>query len=47
MLKKNDKDVYERIKKFYPQAIKYIRCYKPNQMTKLKKKGRDKTRREI
>lgn len=38
MIKKNDKDVYERIKKFYPEAIKYIRCYKPNQMTKLKKK---------
>lgn len=38
MLKKNDKDVYKRIKEFYPEIIKYIRCYKPERMTKIKKK---------
>ena len=38
LLKKDKKDIYKRIKDFYPNVIKYIRCYKPDRMTKLKKK---------
>lgn len=39
LLRKNKKDVYKRIKDMYPQIVKNnIRCYKPQQMTKLKKK---------
>lgn len=39
MIKKNKKDIYERIKEFYPNVIPFIRHYKPEQMTKLKKKN--------
>lgn len=39
LLKKEKKDVYQRIRKLYPQIVKNnLRCYKPQQMTKLKKK---------
>lgn len=39
LLRKDKKDVYKRIKDMYPQIVKNnIRCYKPQQMTKLKKK---------
>lgn len=38
LLRKDKKDVYKRIKDMYPSIIKNIRCYKPQQMTKIKKK---------
>ena len=39
LLKKEKKDVYQRIKKFYPEVVKNnLRCYKPQQMSKIKKK---------
>ena len=39
LLKKDKKDIYQRIKKFYPEIVKNnIRCYKPERMKKLKKK---------
>lgn len=39
LLKKDKKDVYQRIKKFYPEIVKNnLRCYKPERMKKLKKK---------
>lgn len=39
LLKKNKKDVYKRLKDLYPKIVKdNIRCYKPQQMTKLRKK---------
>jgi hypothetical protein len=39
LLRKNKKDVYQRIKKFYPEIVKNnIRCYKPERMKKIKKK---------
>ena len=39
LLKKEKKDVYERIKKFYPEVVKNnLRCYKPQQMSKIKRK---------
>lgn len=38
MLKKDKLDIYERIKAWRPEVIKYIRHYKPERMTKLKKK---------
>lgn len=39
LLKKDKKDVYKRIKDMYPQIVKNnIRCYKPQQMTKIKRK---------
>lgn len=39
LLKKEKKDIYKRIKDFYPEIIKNsIRCYKPQQMSKIKKK---------
>lgn len=40
MLKKDKKDIYQRIKDFYPEALKYIRHYKPEFMQGIKmKKG--------
>ena len=39
ILKKDKKDIYERIKAFYPDSLKYIRHYKPNAITKLKMKN--------
>ena len=38
LLRKDKKDIYQRIKKFYPEIIKNIRCYKPDRMTKIKRK---------
>lgn len=38
LLKKNKKDVYQRIKDMYPEQAKLIRTYKPDMIVKLKKK---------
>lgn len=38
LLKKNKLDIYKRIKEWRPEVIPYIRHYKPERMTKLKKK---------
>lgn len=38
MLRKNKKDIYQRIKEFYPDALECVRTYKPQNIEKLKKK---------
>ena len=40
MIKKDKKDVYQRLKDLYPECTKYIRHYKPEYMKGIKmKKG--------